>query len=1545
MHGVFGHRISPSFLCRNIGRRRNARRAILQFESLETRRLKAEFSLFASAASAGQGLGALTISETQSINAKYDITGVPFGLKTPIPISVQISVTAEAQANSLLNHILSVGVGQVSASVSGPGFQYSGNFTEISQSGAHTLLGSNPTGTYSFTVLVTGPTTIPVNASLTASAGSSISAASGGTADARIAMYATITVPSSSGAQITQQTPPPSADPPTKANGPESDTPGNIHVGDPMDVNTGNVYRSVQDFSTAGINPLEFTRYYNTFVAPNNAAVTLGGRWRSTYDRYLHFVSPALITAERQTGQTLTFTLLDGVWKADSDLDYTLSQTGPNWLLIGPDDTVESYSDSGTGLGIPASIRARDGYTQVLQYGTGGQLSTVTDSFGRSLSFRYQNGLLHTVTAPDAQAFTYGYTAPNGKPALAQVAYPTTPTTSLSYTYYATGLLKDALDQNGHAIASFSYDAGNRATQVYAGGDAAVGLVKVSYNDTDGSRTVTDANNLHTLYKFTVLQGVPKAVEVARSSEAGRWTSSTSTYDANGYVTSSTDWNDNRTLFVNNAHGQPLSITEAADTALARTTTISYHPVFRLPVQIVAPGLTTDLTYDASGNLVARTEIDTTAQVVPYPTNGQQRHWTYTYDGLGHVLTANGPRTDVSDVTKYTYDTAGNPISVTDALGHVTRFASYNGRGLPLSVTDANGVVTQFVYDVLGRLLSSTVLTAAGNAATRNAYDPAGLLISVTQPDNLVLFYAYDTAQRLTKVSNPAGESITYTLDGMGNAVRQDIRNAGGTIVHTQSRVFNPLNQLVQSVGGIASEITTYTHDANGNVTSVTDALHHTTYQAFDALDRLVQSTDPLGGITRYGYDAQGNTISVTTPRGLTTNYVYDGFGEVIQVSSPDTGTTTYHYDPAGNVVAQMDARGVVTNRTFDALGRLLTETYPTAPAENITYSYDSTAGGNKGIGHLTGYTDGSGATTLKYDDLGGITNETKIAGGVTASTSYKYNLAGKVTQVTYPSGLLANYSYDGQGRVNGVSVANYSTVPAPAVTVASNVTYMPFGPVSSFAYGNRLVMSRSFDLDYRITTISVNAGATTVQSLGFGYDPTGNITAVTDNLATGNNQTFTYDELNRILTATGAYQSIGYSYDADSNRLTSTQGGVTQVYSYSPTSNRLLSVTGDSGTRSFTYTAGGNIATDSGQRATYTYSNRNRLEQAAIAGGSTASYLYDASGKRLSTTSGGTVTRFGYDLGGHLITESNGVSGQLSRAYVWLGDLPVAQVEKTGAVYYIHTDQQGTPQKLTNASKAVVWARSQQPFGETASITGTASNNLRFPGQFADSPTGLNYNLNRDYDPSLGRYIEADPIGLAGGINQYGYVGQNPVNASDPLGLCADADGDGWASFADWLRSALSSVGQFTDWIGSNVTPFGMASIVPTMMGLGALRTISGAGIRAFITDESGGGFVSSNSLTQSEQSAINRVINTMRDHLSDSDLTGAISDMVGNPVPKRGGGYYDHAREVNQALNGLRNQIRRLEGSASPQAQAARQAAIEALRRVEDATNGLGI
>ena len=197
-----------------------------------------------------------------------------------------------------------------------------------------------------------------------------------------------------------------------------------------------------------------------------------------------------------------------------------------------------------------------------------------------------------------------------------------------------------------------------------------------------------------------------------------------------------------------------------------------------------------------------------------------------------------------------------------------------------------------------------------------------------------------------------------------------------------------------------------------------------------------------------------------------------------------------------------------------------------------------------------------------------------------------------------------------------------------------------------------------------------------------------------------------------------------------------------------------------------------------------FTYTNNGRLASASLNGTQVGTYIDNGLGQRVAKTAYGVTNHYLFDRFGHLLAENDGM-GTPIREYIWLDDLPVAMIDHTGAspvTYYIHTDQLGRPQKMTDASANLVWDAIFQPFGEVYAVSGSASNFLMFPGQFYDGETQLSQNWHRDYDPTIGRYIQSDPIGLAGGINTYSYVGGNPLTRIDPTGkntavltLCAE--------------------------------------------------------------------------------------------------------------------------------------------------------------------------
>jgi RHS repeat-associated protein len=351
--------------------------------------------------------------------------------------------------------------------------------------------------------------------------------------------------------------------------------------------------------------------------------------------------------------------------------------------------------------------------------------------------------------------------------------------------------------------------------------------------------------------------------------------------------------------------------------------------------------------------------------------------------------------------------------------------------------------------------------------------------------------------------------------------------------------------------------------------------------------------------------------------------------------------------------------------------------------------------------------------------------------------------------------------------------------------TLLDQIAYAPFGgPLSwnlqmaSGAQANQ----RIFDTSGRLVRYRLG---NTIR--GLTYDAAERIVSYKHDDATSAaatpalDQSFGYDELGRLTSVSAGASSWSIGYDANGNRTGVTLNGTASTYATSSTSNRLTSTTNPA--RSFGYDNAGNTTGDGSYTASYTLAG---TLSSVTRGGVTASFDYDANSRRVrkfnSTGSGSTVL-FVYDQAGQILGEYDS-SGAALREYVWLGSTAVAVFTPDPAsganpplVYFIHADHIDTPRVIVDANNNVRWRWLAEPFGTSAPETdpsslGPFAFNLRFPGQYADAETGLAYNYFRHYDPSIGRYTQSDPIGLAGGINTYAYVNGNPISFTDPRGL-----------------------------------------------------------------------------------------------------------------------------------------------------------------------------
>jgi RHS repeat-associated protein len=307
--------------------------------------------------------------------------------------------------------------------------------------------------------------------------------------------------------------------------------------------------------------------------------------------------------------------------------------------------------------------------------------------------------------------------------------------------------------------------------------------------------------------------------------------------------------------------------------------------------------------------------------------------------------------------------------------------------------------------------------------------------------------------------------------------------------------------------------------------------------------------------------------------------------------------------------------------------------------------------------------------------------------------------------------------------------------------------------------------------------------------------------------------------------------------------------GATTETYNYASTSNRLNSISvGGSTVRSFSYANSGQVSQDvRGGSTTYDFTTNKdgRLSSAALNSSTVGAYLYNGLEQRVAKTVSGTTTYYVLDDDGHVLSEDD-ASGNPIREYIWMGDMPVALIDRTGispTMYFIHADHLNRPQKLTDGSAALVWDAVFQPFGEAYSVSGSATNLLMFPGQFYDSETALAQNWHRDYDATLGRYIQSDPIGLAGGINTYAYANASPYGVTDPTGEFGVVGG-GINVGAGYLIALAT--GQCYNWDNA-LQDFALGfADVGLLAKLNKLRQLAGFGkvgkyVEQFLKDESG--------------------------------------------------------------------------------------------------------
>lgn len=1157
---------------------------------------------------------------------------------------------------------------------------------------------------------------------------------------------------------------------------------------------TGDKSRTETDFEFAG---RSFSRYYHSIGEVSDRG--FGNNWTHSYSDSIKkdSLSFYLINAN---GTFEGISQLSGIYRPENSDNRSVEvfTSGPvAYRLKDSIGEVKDFNTSGQLIAVRDTNNVAKDVT--LTY-VGDRLDKVTDMAGRFISFEYIGDLISRIILPDGEIIDYTYDT--GRNLIFAEA-----NQIKEYHYTESGLanstLKTALTgitYDGTRYASFGYDDAGRVTSsTLLNGTTPTETATLQYNS-DSQVTVTENGEQKS---YSIQPGIYRKV----LSISGPRGTNSYTYDAQGRTATTTDRRGVVTKY-DYPSNYTRARTEGFGTPSQRRIETDTNGPFGPPSQQRTYNAANTLvsrsswTYNARGQITTATYADPASSTQRVITNAyceQADVAAGTCPLVGLLISVNGPRTDVLDITTYTYypsDDAGcanapatcphrkgDLWKVTNALGHVTETLAYSGAGRPLLVKDVNGTVAESTYHAHGWLTSRTIrgVTAAEDRSTVIDYWPSGLVRRVTQADGSYTTYAYDSARRLTDVSDNDGNVVHYTLNSVGNRTVEDTRDPNGALTRTLSRVYDQL-QRIQSESDAYQHAMGYTYDSNGNVESVTDALNRITDNDYDPLNRLSRTLQDVGGIaaeTKYQYDALDNLTRVTDPKGLNTDYLYNGLSDLKQLTSPDTGITSYTYDSGGNRKTQTDARGIATSYSYDALNRLTSVSYPTSGL-NVTYQYDAVspvcaAGETYSTGRLTQVLDSSGSTQYCYTRFGELARKVQVINGKAFTTRYGHDGAGRLANLIYPDGAIADFVRDGQGRVFEVGITSPNTT---RKVLLSNANYAPFGPLRGWTYGNGRTLSRSLNLNYQATAIQ-DAGAGGL-SLSFGYDAVGNLNLLQNASQTASLAQYSHDALGRLTQVkdgpTGTPIET-YAYDDTGNRTAVMNAGTNTNYTYPNSSHRLTKV----GKVARSYNASGSM-TGNGT-LTFVYDDTSRLSQVKNGQTVLSNYSYNGKGEQVRSYLGAANTYYVYDEVGHLLGEFDNAGAPLKQI-LWLDDLPIGVLVGSGAsqaLHYIEPDHLGTPRTVIDGTRNVAiwrWDLNGEAFGNTPpnqNPDGDATNfvfNLRYPGQRYDAASGLNYNYFRDYDPSTGRYIESDPIGLMGDISTYSYVSSSPFTYIDSTGL-----------------------------------------------------------------------------------------------------------------------------------------------------------------------------
>jgi RHS repeat-associated protein len=906
---------------------------------------------------------------------------------------------------------------------------------------------------------------------------------------------------------------------------------------------------------------------------------------------------------------------------------------------------------------------------------------------------------------------------------------------TVTYTYDSMARLSTISNGLGRTL-TLNYGANNFLSSVSDGTGRSVGYTI----DASGNlATVTDPNSKNWTYEYDIPGRMTKLFKPANPTVA----IVTNTYDSLGRIKEQRDYQSNlwqyffagsRTEEVN-PNGKSgilyfnnLGKTVKAINPVSKITKTTFDGRGRLVKSIAPEGNSFEFVYDSRNRV-------TLATAKAKPASGlADMVGSSTYDTTWNKLKTTTD--NMGRVTTMNYDPVnGNLISIVSpsvtGIGSSSVTMTYNSRGQVLTVTSSDGIVTKNTFDVATENLLSTVAdygVGRLNLTVNFGFDAVGNITSVQDARGNTVTASFNLIRQATQITSAAPWSYLtkYTFDDNGNTIK------------VEKQTSDSLNPW---------QTTSASYTADNKLVTTTDAQGNTSITTYDNLQRLWKVTDALGRVITNNFDDANRVSSVVDPSGVT--------------------ALTYTYTDNNKVATVKDARNYSTVFSFDGHDRAARTTYADGSYEEVS-SYD----GNNSpllLRSRAGIT-----VALTYDELNRVKTRTP-AGQPTVTTVY--NIAGRVTTISTPtvagdpaSGTFTKF-YDTAGRFfkeqypDGLSISH---------TLDAN------GNITKTTYPDGYFVDRVYDELNRLTDIKLNgSGSSAVQ---FQYDALSRRTKLVYENGCTTNYAFELDnDLSSILhNFVGSNVQFNYSFD-DANQMMTHRVSDPANFRWSPpapastsygTANNINQYPTVGGT-GYTYSTDGNLTND----GTFKYEfNAERMMTRVRNAGTNAivsDYLYDPALRQRQKNVSNVKTNYYYSGFQRLADYDASVStpGTLLNRYVYgTGmDEVLIQVTSGGTKIYYQQNQQGSVIATTNSSGTVLNRYTYGPFGESASLTGVTHG---YTGQRYDAETGLYYYKMRYYSPKIGRFLQPDPIGMAGGINLYCYVGNSPTTANDPLGL-----------------------------------------------------------------------------------------------------------------------------------------------------------------------------